>query len=57
MPVMKLIKRVALWFGLAFVLLFIASVVIAVVFEDEIGQQLVTEINKGLVNDLKVENL
>ena len=53
---MKLIKRIALWFGLAFVILFIASVVIAVVFEDEIGQRLVTEINKGLVDDMKVEN-
>ena len=54
---MKLIKRIALWFGLAFLILFVASVVIAVVFEDEIGQKLVTEINKGLVNDLEVENL
>ncbi|MFK7984258.1 MAG: AsmA-like C-terminal region-containing protein [Saprospiraceae bacterium] len=53
---MKLIKRIALWFGLAFLILFVASIVIAVVFEDEIGQKLVTEINKGLVNDLEVEN-
>jgi len=53
---MKFVKRIALWFGLAFLILFIASIVIAVVFEDEIGQKLVTEINKGLVDDLKVEN-
>ena len=53
---MKLVKRIAIWFGLAFVILFVASVVIAIVFEDEIGQKLVTEINKGLVDDLAVEN-
>ena len=53
---MKLVKRIAIWFGLAFLILFVASIVIAVVFEDEIGQKLVTEINKGLVDDLEVEN-
>ncbi len=53
---MKLVKRIAIWFGLAFVMLFVASVVIAIIFEDEIGQKLVTEINKGLVDDLEVEN-
>jgi len=53
---MKLVKRIAIWLGLAFLILFVASIVIAVVFEDEIGQKLVTEINKGLVDDLEVEN-
>ncbi len=53
---MKFVKRIALWFGLAFLILFVASIVVAVVFEDEIGQTLVAEINKGLVDDLEVEN-
>ncbi|MEM6319623.1 MAG: AsmA-like C-terminal region-containing protein, partial [Bacteroidota bacterium] len=53
---MKIIKRIAIWLGIAFFFLFIASIIIAVVFEDEIGQQLVTEINKELVADLTVEN-
>ena len=53
---MKIIKRIAIWLGIAFFFLFIASVVIALMFEDEIGQQLVTQINKELVDDLKVES-
>jgi len=40
---MKIIKRIAIWLGIAFFFLFIASVVIALMFEDEIGQQLVTQ--------------
>lgn len=53
---MKIVKRIAIWLGIAFLFIFIASIVIAVVFEDEIGQRLVAEINKELVNDLEVEN-
>ena len=53
---MKIIKRIAIWLGIAFFFLLIASIVIALVFEDEIGQQLVTQINKELVDDLKVES-
>lgn len=53
---MNILKRIAIWLGIALFFLFIASIVIAIVFEDEIGQQLVTEINKELVNDLEVEN-
>lgn len=53
---MKIIKRIAIWLGIAFFFLFIASVVIAVAFEDEIGQRLLAEINKELVSDLQVES-
>jgi hypothetical protein len=53
---MKFIKKITIWLGIAFLLLFIASIVLAIVFEDEIGQQLVTQINKELVNDLEVES-
>ena len=52
---MKIIKRIAIWLGIALFFLFIASVVIAIVFEDEIGQELVNQINKELVSDMKVE--
>ncbi|MEM6321357.1 MAG: hypothetical protein AAF960_27110 [Bacteroidota bacterium] len=40
---MKILKRIMIWLGIALFFLFIASIVIAIVFEDEIGQQLVTE--------------
>ena len=53
---MKIIKRIAIWLGIALFFLIIASIVIAIMFEEEIGQQLVEEINKELVDDLKVEN-
>jgi len=53
---MKILKRIAIWLGIALFFLFIASIVIAIMFEDEIGQQLVAEINKELVADLEVEN-
>jgi len=53
---MNILKRIAIWLSIALFFLFIASVVIAIMFEDEIGQQLVTEINKELVADLEVEN-
>ena len=52
---MKIIKRIFIWLGIAAFFLFIASIVIAVIFEDEIGQQLVQQINKNLVEGLKVE--
>ena len=53
---MKIFKRIAIWFGIALFFMFVASIVIAIVFEDEIGQELVNQINKELVDDLKVEN-
>ncbi len=53
---MNILKRIAIWLGIALFFLFIASIVIAIMFEDEIGQQLVTEINKELVDDLEVES-
>ncbi len=53
---MKILKRIAIWLGIALFFLFLASIVVALVFEDEIGQQLVSQINKELVDDLKVES-
>ncbi len=53
---MKILKRIAIWLGIAMFLLFIASIVLAIFFEDEIGQELVNQINKELVSDIKVEN-
>lgn len=53
---MRFFKKLFLWLGISFLLIFLASIVIALLFEDEIGQTLVTQINKELVNELEVEN-
>jgi len=53
---MKILKRIVIWLGIAMFFIFIASIVLAVFFEEEIGQELVNQINKELVSDIKVEN-
>ena len=52
---MKIIKRIIIWLGIALFFLFLASVVIAIFYEEEIGQQLITEINEELINELSAE--
>ena len=52
----NIIKRLFIWLGIALFFIFIGSVIIALMFEEEIGQQLVTKINQELVADLEVES-
>ena len=49
-------KKILLWILLIILFLIIASIGIAVVFEKQIGQQLITAINKELVHDIEVED-
>jgi len=48
-------KKALIWFLVFFFVLVLASVAIAFFFEKQIGQQLITAINKELVDDIKVE--
>ncbi len=48
-------KKVLLWILLIFAIVLIASIGIAVAFEKQIGQQLISAINKELVHDIEVE--
>ncbi len=50
----NIIKRLFIWLGIAFFFIFIASIIISLIFEEEIGQQIVTQINQDLVADLEV---
>jgi len=49
-------KKILLWFFIFFLIVLAASVTIAVFFEKQISQQLITAINKELVNDIQVED-
>ena len=49
-------KKILLWFFIFFLVVFAASVTIAIFFEKQISQQLITAINKELVNDIQVED-
>ncbi len=49
-------KKILLWIVLLFAIILIVSIGIAVVFEKQIGQQLISAINKELVHDIEVED-
>ena len=49
-------KKILLWVVLIFAIILIASIGIAVAFEKQIGQQLISAINKELVHDIEVDN-
>ena len=49
-------KKILLWILLIFAIVLIASIGIAVVFEKQIGQQLISAINNELVHDIEVED-
>ena len=49
-------KKILLWILLIFAIVLIASIGIAVAFEKQIGQQLISAINKELVYDIEVED-
>lgn len=50
------LKKILVWGAIAFGLLFLTSIVIAAFFEDEIGQKLISEINKEISTELIVED-
>ncbi len=49
-------KKILLWILLIFTIVLIASIGIAVAFEKQIGQQLISAINNELVHDIEVED-
>ncbi len=55
-PGKKWIKRLVLWFFSLIALCVITAIIIAAFFEKQVGQRLVTEINKGLKSELVVDN-
>ncbi len=52
----RFFKKLLLWSGIAFAILMVFSFIIAAFFEDEIGAQLIAEINKSIETELKVED-
>jgi AsmA-like protein len=52
----RILKKLLVWFGVAFGLLLLTSIIIAAFFEDEIGEKLISEINKEITTELEVED-
>ena len=52
----SILKKVILFLGVVFAFLALTSVVIAAFFEEEIGEKLLSEINKQIESDLEVGN-
>ncbi len=52
----RALKKLFLWFFILLGILLLSAVIVASFFEEEIGQKLVTEVNKQLKSELSVED-
>ena len=53
----RILKRLLLFFSIFFIIILVVASIIAMLFEEQIGQRVITEINKQLKSELQVEEL